>query len=131
MMVKCVSWSNFCCLLQHIVKYIQQFGETFCKVLAIRPSGWEKNATRPSFKSRISMLGIQYSEHSNYNELERFVRFLRPENVISTVPLSNKNIAKTPKIPISWLNKELKPRSNGQQRNIKDFLVRVKMLNLV
>lgn len=71
------------------------------------------------------MLGIQYSEHSNYTELERFVRFLRPENVISTVPFSNKNVGKTPNIPKSWLSTELKPRFNGHQRNIKDFLLKV------
>lgn len=104
---------------------MEQFGEEFCKILAIRPSGWEKNASKPTYRSRISILGIQYSEHSTYNELRRFVRFLRPEKVISTVPFSNKNVAKTPTIPDAWLSKELLPKPDGQQRNIKDFLVTV------
>jgi len=48
-------------------------------LLGIRPSGWEKNS-KPSYGKRISTIGIEYSEHSSYKELERFVRFL----VIST-----------------------------------------------
>lgn len=111
---------------QFIVEYVKQFGETFSKILAIRPSGWEKKPSKPNFANRINMLGVQYSEHSSYNELERFVRFLRPKRVISTVPYSNKNVAKTPKVPDAWLNPKLEPKTQSYQRNIKDYMVKVR-----
>lgn len=112
--------------LQFIVEYVSQFGETFSKVLAIRPSGWEKKASKPNFANRISILGVQYSEHSSYNELERFVRFLRPKKVISTVPFSSQNMSRTPKVPDSWLNPKLEPKSQPYQRNIMDYMVKVR-----
>lgn len=104
---------------------MKQFGEAFTKVLAIRPSGWERQKSKPNFANKISILGVQYSEHSSYNELERFVRFLRPKNVISTVPYSNKNLAKTPKVPDTWMNPKLEPIRPIYQRNIKDYMVKV------
>lgn len=103
---------------------MRQFGETFSKILAIRPSGWEKQRSKPNFANKISILGVQYSEHSSYNELERFVRFLQPNEVISTVPFSGKNLNRTPKIPDAWLNQKLEPKSKSYQRNIKDFMVK-------
>lgn len=103
---------------------MRQFGETFCKVLAIRPSGWEKQRSKPNFANKISILGVQYSEHSSYSELERFVRFLQPKEVISTVPFSGKNLNKTPKIPKTWFNQKVEPKLKSYQRNIMDFMVK-------
>lgn len=65
---------------------------------------------------------MQYSEHSSYNELKRFIRFIQPRDVISTVPLSSKNMEETPKIPNSWLNRELKPNRPTGQANIMDYM---------
>lgn len=66
--------------------------------------------------------GVQYSEHSSFNELKRFVRFIKPRKVISTVPFSSKNMEKTPKVPHSWLNYELKPNRATGQTNIMDYM---------
>lgn len=103
-----------------------QFGESFQKVLAIRPSGWEREKSKPNFANRISILGIQYSEHSNYIELKRFVRFLRPKTVYSTVPINGRNLARTPSIPKDWFNHDIQPKTRGYQRNIMDFMVKVR-----
>lgn len=69
-------------------------------LVGIRPSGWEKNS-KPSYGKRISVIGVEYSEHSSYKELERFVRFLKPKNVISTVPIG-RDLCVTPKVPVKW-----------------------------
>lgn len=110
---------------QFIDTYVRQFGDHFSKFLAIRPSGWERQPSKPNFANRISIVGVQYSEHSSYNELERFVRFLRPTSVISTVPI--KNMSNTPKIPEAWLNNKLVPKSKSYQRNISDFIVKARI----
>lgn len=91
----------------------------------IRPSGWEKRKSKPNFNNQINIVGVQYSEHSSYSELERFVRFLQPKKVISTVPICNKNVLKTAKIPDDWLNsKKLQPKTKTYQKNIMDFMVK-------
>lgn len=54
-------------------------------------------------KLNLYYKGIEYSEHSSYCELEGFVRFLIPKEVISTVPISYKNQFITPTIPTNWL----------------------------
>lgn len=60
----------------------------------------------------IRYSGVQYSEHSSYKELERFVRFVQPERVISTVPISSSN-RKTQDIPSKWLT-AIKPMTSSQ-----------------
>lgn len=97
----------------NLIKYLAQFEDTYTRALAIRPSGWEKGG-RVQRRGPVTIMGIQYSEHSSYSELERFVRHLRPEEVISTVPVGS-DLSKVPKIPAHWLSKEMVPRRTGQQ----------------
>lgn len=103
---------------------MQQFDGAFSRVLGIRPSGWEKKSAKVNSKSVINVVGVQYSEHSSYNELERFVRFLQPKTVISTVPFNSKNVSKTPQVPSSWLNATLEPKKASYQRRIDDYMAK-------
>lgn len=101
-------------------------GKAGLRLLALRPSGWEKDTThrlRPA--AAVSMLGIAYSEHSAYAELERFVRFLRPRRVISTVPAGHGgDLCRTAAIPGDWLiyGEQLRPQRHAMQTNIMSFL---------
>lgn len=47
---------------------------------------------------------------------------MKPKEVISTVPTSAKNQFKTPTVPISWLNEEIKPQVKGFQPHIDSFM---------
>ncbi|SPP84380.1 DNA cross-link repair 1A protein [Drosophila guanche] len=86
----------------HLSEYFTLFEDQYDMLLAIRPSGWEKKS-KPSYGKRISTIGIEYSEHSSYKELERFVRFLKPKRVISTVPVGG-DLFVTGKVPPKWHN---------------------------
>lgn len=77
--------------------YLEQFEHTFTHILAFRPSGWEKKS-KARHQGKVSVVGLEYSEHSSYDELRRFVGFLRPKTIISTVPMG-KDPNKTPTIP--------------------------------
>ncbi|XP_037815446.1 DNA cross-link repair 1 protein [Lucilia sericata] len=87
-----------------LVDYFKSYEEQYDILLAIRPSGWEKD-TKPRYSKKINIVGIEYSEHSSYAEMQRFVKFLKPENVISTVP-TGKDLMKTAKIPLNWYKYE-------------------------
>lgn len=104
---------------ENLIGYLSQFEDVFTHALAIRPSGWERNP-KPRRRGAITILGVQYSEHSCYSELERFVRYLQPEEAISTVPLGSDH-TKVPRIPTKWLKKDVKPLRKGQQ-TITTFL---------
>lgn len=62
---------------------------------------------------------MQYSEHSSYSELERFVRFIQPEEVISTVPISSGN-QNTQSVPDNWLTAAKPMRSC--QRTVTSYM---------
>ncbi|XP_034663365.1 DNA cross-link repair 1A protein [Drosophila subobscura] len=105
----------------HLAEYFTQFEDQYDMLLAIRPSGWEKNS-KPSYGKRISTIGIEYSEHSSYKELERFVRFLKPKRVISTVPVGG-DLCVTGKVPPKWHNFKgrLSMMPRGYQPSISTF----------
>jgi DNA cross-link repair 1A protein len=81
-------------------------------MLAIRPSGWEKN-TKPQLRGNIRIYGVEYSEHSSCDELERFVRFTKPKTIISTVPIS-RDLYKTGCVPREWYEHRDNPRRSFQ-----------------
>lgn len=105
-----------------LVDYFTEFEDQYDMLLGIRPSGWEKNS-KPSYGKRISTIGIEYSEHSSYKELERFVRFLKPKRVISTVPVG-RDLYVTGEVPIRWYKYEGRASMlrTGFQPSISTFL---------
>ncbi|KAL6547248.1 snm1-like protein [Orobanche minor] len=74
-------------------KYLQSYGSQYSMVLAFRPTGWTYSETtgsqlgwiKPKVKSKVTMYGVPYSEHSSFTELQEFVQFLRPKRIIPTV----------------------------------------------
>ncbi|XP_053686797.1 DNA cross-link repair 1A protein-like [Sabethes cyaneus] len=104
-----------------LVAYLDSFPDQYDSVIAIRPSGWEKNS-RPQLRGKINIIGVEYSEHSSYDELKRFVRFLRPKEVISTVPYGNSNLNRTPQVPISWYQGPIRPEQQVLQMSITSFV---------
>lgn len=66
-------------------------------ILAIRPTGWTHNAKQtladihPTIgrSGKYAFLGVPYSEHSSFVELQRFVRWLKPLHVLPHVNVGN------------------------------------------
>ncbi|KAI8044018.1 hypothetical protein M5D96_000166 [Drosophila gunungcola] len=114
--------------LRSLVEYLSQFEDQYDMLLGIRPSGWEKNS-KPSYGKRISTIGIEYSEHSSYKELERFVRFLKPKRVLSTVPVG-RDLFVTGDVPTEWYKYEGRASmlSTGYQPSISSFLATPKRI---
>ncbi|KAL7190750.1 hypothetical protein ACSBR2_022933 [Camellia fascicularis] len=61
----------------------------YSKVVGFVPTGWTYEVKRNKFavrtKDAFEIHLVPYSEHSNYDELREYVRFLKPKRVIPTV----------------------------------------------
>ncbi|KAL0350310.1 UNVERIFIED_CONTAM: DNA ligase 6 [Sesamum radiatum] len=61
----------------------------YSKVVGFVPTGWTYEVKRNKFavrsKDSFEIHLVPYSEHSNYDELREFVKFLKPKRVIPTV----------------------------------------------
>ncbi|KAL6993986.1 Ligase [Sarracenia purpurea var. burkii] len=61
----------------------------YSKVVGFVPTGWTYEVKHKKFavrtKDAFEIHLVPYSEHSNYDELREFVRFLKPKRVIPTV----------------------------------------------
>ncbi|KAF3779843.1 DNA cross-link repair protein [Nymphaea thermarum] len=65
----------------------------YSRAVGFVPTGWVFSAKRDDFivrmKSSCEIHLVPYSEHSSYDELRKYVRFLKPKNVIPTVGMEN------------------------------------------
>ncbi|XP_021737417.1 DNA ligase 6-like isoform X2 [Chenopodium quinoa] len=66
------------------------------KVVGFVPTGWTYEVKRNKFavrtKDSFEIHLVPYSEHSNYNELREYVRFLKPKRVLPTVGSDVENV---------------------------------------
>ncbi|CAK1590265.1 unnamed protein product [Parnassius mnemosyne] len=68
--------------------YLDGLKGAFSEVVAFKPSGWENGKNSTVQKDFVTIHGIPYSEHSSFSEMIRFVKFLKPKQVIPTVDIS-------------------------------------------
>lgn len=63
----------------------------YSKVVGFVPTGWTYEVKRNRFavksKDSFEIHLVPYSEHSNYEELREYVKFLRPKRIVPTVGL--------------------------------------------
>lgn len=87
-------------------------------LLAIRPSGLTKDLRQKKHGDNIYIIELTYSEHSSYEELKRFVQYLKPKRVISTLPNSMP-------IPTEWYQyKSLHQGKRSYQPTMSSYLTK-------
>lgn len=68
----------------------------YSKVVGFVPTGWTYEVKRNKFavrsKDSFEIHLVPYSEHSNYDELREYVKFLKPKRVVPTVGLDVENL---------------------------------------
>ncbi|XP_042500637.1 DNA ligase 6 isoform X2 [Macadamia integrifolia] len=68
----------------------------YLKAVGFVPTGWMYEAKRDGFavrtKDSFEIHLVPYSEHSSYDELREYVRFLRPKHIVPTVGLDIQNL---------------------------------------
>lgn len=101
-------------LFQNLRDFLRDNQDSFNTILGVVASGWE---SQKYSQGRISLLRVQYSEHSSYGELETFIEKTKPKNVISTVPV-RMNSATTPDVPQEWMSDDIKPHKKMSQKKI-------------
>jgi DNA ligase-1 len=93
------------------------------KVVGFVPTGWtyevKRNKFAVRFKDSMEIHLVPYSEHSNYDELREFIKFLKPKRVIPTVGVDIE------KFDCKEVNKMQKHFSGlvDEMANKKDFLL--------
>ncbi|KAK4346769.1 hypothetical protein RND71_033108 [Anisodus tanguticus] len=81
------TWPYFRPNFEKIDKIMNEKG--YSKVVGFVPTGWTYEVKRNKFsvrkKDSLEIHLVPYSEHSNYDELRQYVKFLKPKRVIPTV----------------------------------------------
>ncbi|MEW5298883.1 MAG: hypothetical protein WDW36_001957 [Sanguina aurantia] len=79
------------------------------EIVAFCPTGWMYEMKHTAFpvrsKEACSIHLVPYSEHSSYNELLQYVRFLRPQQVIPTVGVEGDDAEKKLKSILKHFNR--------------------------
>jgi DNA cross-link repair 1A protein len=80
--------------------YLLKFPQ-YDRLIAIKPSGWthtdapgvcqlSKGVIISKKSKNITIYGLEYSEHSSFDELKNCIQTLRPEKIIPTVNVAKK-----------------------------------------
>ncbi|MCD9642954.1 hypothetical protein HAX54_030022 [Datura stramonium] len=81
------TWPYFRPNFEKMDKIMNEKG--YSKVVGFVPTGWTYEVKRNKFsvrkKDSFEIHLVPYSEHSNYDELRQYVKFLKPKHVIPTV----------------------------------------------
>ncbi|KAL4712352.1 hypothetical protein ACJJTC_001513 [Scirpophaga incertulas] len=85
--------------------YLDNLQGAFDEVVAFKLSGWEIGKSSVE-KDMVTIHSIPYSEHSSFSEMIRFVKFLKPKQVVPTVDIAGgiKTVQKF--FPCPLVNKE-------------------------
>ena len=94
--------------------FLREHQDSFNTILGVVATGWENQKYS---SGKISILSVQYSEHSSYSELENFVVKTKPKSVISTVPI-RMDPAITAEIPQNWLTDDNNSRKKKIQKKL-------------
>lgn len=92
--------------------FLRDHQDSYNTILGVVATGWE---SQKYSSGRISILHVQYSEHSSYKELENFVLKTKPKSVVSTVPV-RLDPAITAEIPQKWLTNENVEKKKTQKK---------------
>ena len=83
-------WPYFQPAFDRIRRYIQERSLPFTSALGVLPTGWadssnfnRKNSVQTN--DEVTVMTVAYSEHSNMEELQSFVGWLRPTRLVPTV----------------------------------------------
>ncbi|KAK7394186.1 hypothetical protein VNO78_14707 [Psophocarpus tetragonolobus] len=83
------TWPYFRPNFVRMKELMAERGGSFSKVVGFVPTGWTYEVKRSRFpvksKDSFQIHLVPYSEHSNYDELTQYVKFLKPKRVVPTV----------------------------------------------
>ncbi|RZF39326.1 hypothetical protein LSTR_LSTR000847 [Laodelphax striatellus] len=99
--------------IHKLKEYLRPLMKVFSRVVAFRPTGWCHNSNNSSFKrleyENVLLYEVPYSEHSSYSELQRFVQFTKPDDIIPTVNVNESSLKEMNKHFKMWLNEKSQP----------------------
>ncbi|KAG4378181.1 hypothetical protein GLYMA_18G292900v4 [Glycine max] len=85
------TWPYFRPNFVRMKEVMAERGGSYSKVVGFVPTGWTYEVKRNRFavksKDLFKIHLVPYSEHSNYDELREYVKFLKPKRVVPTVGL--------------------------------------------
>ncbi|KAL2329535.1 hypothetical protein Fmac_017116 [Flemingia macrophylla] len=85
------TWPYFRPNFVRMKEVMAERGGSYSRVVGFVPTGWTYEVKRGGFavksKDSFQIHLVPYSEHSNYDELREFVKFLKPKRVVPTVGL--------------------------------------------
>ncbi|KAF3443459.1 hypothetical protein FNV43_RR13141 [Rhamnella rubrinervis] len=102
----------------------------YTRTVGFVPTGWTYEVKRNKFsvrsKDALEIHLVPYSEHSNYNELREYVRFLKPKRVVPTVgldveKLESKHVNKMKSILLGFQRFHKRGFAPGKEANLSNM----------